>query len=109
MSANLKEFTDTNFQNEVMGADKPVLVDFWAEWCGPCKALTPTIEKLAGEFEGRVDVGKMDIQKNPQTPGHFRVMSIPTLFFFKGGQVVDQLVGKASEDQIREKLEGLAG
>jgi len=109
MSDALIEFTDENFASKVQNADKPVLVDFWAEWCGPCKALTPTIEKLAGEFEGRVDVGKIDIQSNPVTPGNFRVMSIPTLFFFKGGQVVDQLVGKASEDQIRGKLEGLVG
>lgn len=109
MSESLQEFTDQNFQAEVMGSDKPVLVDFWAPWCGPCKALTPTIEKIAAEFDGKAEVGKMDIQAHPQMAGQLGIRSIPTLLFFKGGVVVDQLSGVVSEDKIRDKMEGLVG
>lgn len=109
MSDMLQEFTDQNFQNAVMGSDKPVLVDFWAPWCGPCKALTPTIEKIAAEFDGRASIGKMDIQAHPSMAGQLGIRSIPTLLFFKGGVVVDQLSGVVSEDKIRDKMEGLVG
>ena len=109
MSDSLQEFTDQNFQVEVMGSPKPVLVDFWAPWCGPCKALTPTIEKIAAEFDGKAEVGKMDIQSHPQMAGQLGIRSIPTLLFFKDGVVVDQLSGVVSEDKIRDKMEGLIG
>jgi len=104
MAEGVMEFTDSAFETQVMQADKPVLVDFWATWCGPCKALTPTIEKLAGEFGDRMVVGKMDIQSQPQTAGKLGIRSIPALLFFKDGKVVDSIMGAANEGKIRDKI-----
>jgi len=109
MSTHLREFTDAEFMTAVMHNPQPVLVDFWAPWCGPSKALTPTIEKLAAEFDGRVIVGKMDIQNQPVSAGELGIRSIPALLFFKGGRVVDSLMGAVNEDRIRDKLEQLVG
>jgi len=109
MAEGLMDFTDDSFEADVLKADKPVLVDFWATWCGPCKALTPTIEKLAGEFEGRMVVGKMDIGTHPQTAGKFGIRSIPALLFFKDGEVVETIAGKPAEDKIRDTMEKVCG
>ena len=109
MSDGLMEFTDADFDTQITASGHPVMVDFWAPWCGPCKAMTPTVEKLAGEFEGRFLVGKMDIQAHPQSAGKLGIRSIPTLLFFKDGQIVDSLIGQANEDKIREKIETILG
>jgi thioredoxin 1 len=100
--------TDANFQAEVLDSDKPVLVDFWATWCGPCRIIAPVIEELAAEFEGKAVIGKVDVDHNPQVAMNFGIRSIPTLLFFKNGQVVDQLVGTAPKRVLAERLENLA-
>ena len=110
MSAEAKyvTLTDANFKQEVLESDQPVLVDFWAAWCGPCRIIAPVIEELAGDFAGRAKVGKVDVDSNPQTAMNFNVRSIPTLLFFKDGRVVDQLVGTAPKKVLAERLESLA-
>lgn len=92
--------TASNFQEQVLGSDVPVLVDFWAEWCGPCKAIGPSIEQLATEYEGRAKVFKVDVDADGELASQYGVMSIPALLVFKGGKVVDQMVGAAPKPQI---------
>jgi thioredoxin 1 len=104
MAGNVTEFTDANWKSEVLDSNVPVLVDFWAPWCGPCRMLAPTIEKLAGEFQGRVKVGKMDTDQNVDTPGSLRISSIPTVILFKGGQEVRRLVGVQPESKFKDAL-----
>ena len=98
--------TDDNFDTEVISSDLPVLVDFWAEWCGPCKMIAPSLEELAGEFEGRAKIGKLDVDSNQVTAGKYGIRSIPSLLIFKGGEVVDQIVGAVPKNQLQSNLEG---
>jgi len=107
MSVNT--LNDNNFQSEVIDSDVPVLVDFYATWCSPCKALSPIVEKLAGEYDGKLKVGKLNIDDSPQTPGQFAVRAVPTLVFFKGGQAVDTMVGLQKESSLRSRIEQLIG
>jgi len=95
---------DSNFQGEVLQSDKPVLVDFWAIWCGPCKMIAPTIEELAKEYDGKLKVTKMDVDANPKTAMQYGIRSIPTLLIFKGGQVVEQIVGAVSKRHLIDKV-----
>ena len=97
-------FTDTNFTEEVINSDLPVLVDFYADWCGPCKMIAPIVAQLATELEGKVKIGKLDVDANGVTAQNYRVMSIPTLLVFKGGQVVDTIVGAVPKNQLEAKL-----
>lgn len=98
------EITDSNFQNEVLKSDTPVLLDFWAEWCGPCKMVAPVVEELAKEYDGKLKVGKVDVDSNQQTSMQYGIRSIPTLLIFKGGKVVDQLVGAVPKKMLAEKV-----
>ena len=97
-------FTDENFEEEVVNSDKPVLIDFWAVWCGPCKIIAPVIEELAGEYEGKVKVGKLDVDENQQVSIRYGVRSIPTLLIFKNGKVKDTIIGAVPKAQIVQKL-----
>jgi thioredoxin 1 len=98
------EFTDTNFQEEVLNADQPVLVDFWAEWCGPCKMLGPVIDELAVEFEGKAKVGKVDIDSNRDAAVTYGIQSIPTILIMKDGEIANKFVGIASKDDLVEAI-----
>jgi thioredoxin 1 len=97
--------TDQNFETEVLKSDTPVLVDFWAEWCGPCKAISPIIEELAGEYDGKVKVAKMNVDNNANTPATYGVRSIPTLILFKSGEIVETIVGAQPKSILTEKLD----
>lgn len=99
------EFTDQNFNAEVLQSDKPVMIDFWAVWCGPCKMIAPFIEELAGEFEGKAKVGKLDVDNNQETAIKYGVRSIPTVLIFKGGKVIDTIIGAVPKVQLKQKLE----
>jgi thioredoxin 1 len=99
-SENVSTFTDDNFEKEVLQSDIPVLVDFWATWCAPCKAIAPLIDAVASEYEGRVKVGKVNVDDNPATPGKYGVRGIPTVILLKDGKVVDQVVGAIPKSQL---------
>ncbi len=99
-----EEFTDTNFQSEVLDSDQPVLVDFWAAWCGPCRAVGPTIEELAKQYDRTVKVGKLNIDENPQAPSRFGIHSIPAVLLFKDGKVVETLVGVQPKQRYEAAL-----
>ena len=96
--------TDATFEKDVLKSDKPVLVDFTATWCGPCRMIAPIIEELANEYQGRAVIGKVDVDENPETSMNFGIRSVPTLLIFKGGQVVDQIIGAVGKEKITAKL-----
>jgi thioredoxin 1 len=98
------EFTDSNFDELVMKSDKPVLVDFWAEWCGPCRMVGPVVEELASEYEGKAVIGKVNVDNNPNISAMFGIRNIPTLLFFKGGKLVDKQVGAVPKSVLDAKL-----
>ncbi len=99
--------TDSSFKQEVLDSTIPVLVDFWAAWCSPCKMIAPIVEDLAGEYEGRIKVAKVDIDANPATPGMFGVMSIPTLLVFRDGKAADRIVGYQPKPALKAKLDAV--
>src|SRR5262245_8550061 len=109
MAGNVLELTDANFQNEVLESDKPVLVDFWAPWCGPCKMIAPTVDAVATEYVGRARVGKLNTDDNPNIATTYNISAIPALLVFKGGQVVDRFVGVVNKDKLSTALNAHLG
>ncbi len=107
MAEGIIEITDSNFEQEVINSDMPVLVDFWAAWCGPCKAIAPKIEELANEFAGKIKIGKCNVDENPSTPGDYEIRSIPTLIFIKDGKVVDKIIGIVSKIKLEEAIKNI--
>ena len=105
MGSNTVELTDANFTATVEASSVPVMVDFWAPWCGPCKLIAPFVEELAGEFSGRIQVGKVNIDENPGIASQYNIRAIPTLLFFKNGQVVDILRAAVPKDHLQRKIE----
>jgi len=103
------ELTDSNFEELALKSDKPVMVDFWAEWCGPCRMVGPVVEELAKEYDGKAVVGKVNVDNNPQVATKYGIRSIPTILFLKNGEVVDRSVGAVPKSQLSQKLDGQLG
>ncbi len=106
---NIVTLTDSNFNDEVINSDKPVLVDFWAEWCGPCKMIAPVLEELAGELDGKVKIGKVNIDDYQSLANQHGIRAIPTMLLFKNGEVQEQIVGMRGKQEIKSKLESAMG
>lgn len=102
---SLLHLTDANFKKEVLESNLPVLVDLWAPWCGPCKTLAPILEELSEEYQGKIKIGKLNVDENAKTASHYGVMSIPTLIFFKNGKIMQQAVGALSKAELKRKIE----
>jgi thioredoxin 1 len=109
MAGNVLEITEANFDAEVLKSKEPVLVDFWAPWCGPCRQIAPVVEQLAGEYQGSVKVGKINVDDAQRLAGNYGVNSIPTLMIFKGGQVIDQFVGLQGKPKLQAALDAAKG
>jgi thioredoxin 1 len=109
MAGNTLVLTDANFETEVLASDNPVLVDFWAPWCGPCKMIAPTIDAVANDYSGKVRVGKVNTDDNPKTASSYSISAIPTVLVFKGGQVVDRFVGVVNKDKLVTSLNAQIG
>ena len=101
------EVTDENFNAEILNSDLPALVDFWAEWCGPCRMVSPLVEELANDYNGKIKVAKMDVDQNRETPTRFGIRNIPTLIFFKGGEVAQIIIGVQPKSHIEEEIKKL--
>lgn len=103
------EITDSNFAELAMNSDKPVMIDFWAEWCGPCRMVSPIVEEMANDYDGKAVIGKVNVDENPDISAKFGIRNIPTIIFLKGGQVVDKSVGAVPKNVLTEKIEALIG
>ena len=103
--SNAVAVTDASFETEVLQGDLPVVVDFWAEWCGPCKAVAPLVDELAAEYDGKIKVTKLNVDENPSTSAKFGVRSIPTIMFFKGGQLIDQVMGAHPKGELKKRFD----
>ena len=105
MAGAVAEFSESNFEQEVLKASIPVLVDMWAAWCGPCRMITPLVEELAGTYQGKMKMGKLNVDDHPQVAAQYRIMNIPTLLLFKGGQEVDRIVGVVPKQELTRRIE----